>query len=506
MNNNLYQKLYDSFCKYKKNNFLKTSNQEKYSYNEVIIKTNLYSTVLKELGLKKGQRLLIQTNKNIETIWIYLATLKLGAIYVPINVSYTSSELEYFINDSEPKIFVTDNFKKIIEITNKYPEIYIFDLKNEKKLIFNKTFNVNDEITNCNNNDTAAILYTSGTTGKPKGAMISNQNLISNCLSLIDLWQISEKDVLLHILPIYHTHGLFVALNTLMMSGGSIKFFEKFDENDLIKSFNEGTIMMGVPTHYIRLLNYIKSNIDIKNFRLFISGSAPLSSNVHNEFFKKTGFKILERYGMTETNMLTSNPYNGERKAGTVGLPLPNVEIRIRDLKTNKIVSKRKNGIIEVRGPNVFKSYWKKEVEAKKEFTEDNFFITGDLGFFDEDGYLNISGRDKDLIISGGLNVYPAEIEKVIDEFDEIKESAVIGLPHEDFGEGVTALITLKKNINIEVDYLKSQMKKKLAGFKIPQQFIILNELPKNVMGKVKKNELRKKYKKTYFKDSNHSK
>ena len=204
--------------------------------------------------------------------------------------------------------------------------------------------------------------------------------------------------------------------------------------------------------------------------------------------------------------MLTSNPYNGERKAGTVGLPLPNVEIRIRDLKTNKIVSKRKNGIIEVRGPNVFKSYWKKEVEAKKEFTEDNFFITGDLGFFDEDGYLNISGRDKDLIISGGLNVYPAEIEKVIDEFDEIKESAVIGLPHKDFGEGVTALITLKKNINIEVDYLKSQMKKKLAGFKIPQQFIILNELPKNVMGKVKKNELRKKYKKTYFKDSNHSK
>ena len=506
MNNNLYQKLYDSFCKYKKNNFLKTSNQENYSYNEVIIKTNLYSTVLKELGLKKGQRLLIQTNKNIETIWIYLATLKLGAIYVPINVSYTSSELEYFINDSEPSIFVTDNFDKIKDTISKFKKICIYDI-NKKNPKLESSFNKTEvKIAHCKKDDIAAILYTSGTTGKPKGAMISNQNLISNCISLVDLWQITNKDILLHILPIYHTHGLFVALNTFMISGGSIIFFKKFNENELIDFFKESSVMMGVPTHYIRILNSFSTKIDLSNFRLFISGSAPLSATVHNDFFKKTGFKILERYGMTETNMISSNPYYGCRKPGTVGLPLPDVEIRIRDLKSNKILNKKNHGMIEVKGPNVFKSYWKKEKVTEKEFTKDNFFKTGDVGFLDEDGYLNISGRDKDLIITGGLNVYPAEIEKIIDNVYEINESAVIGVPHEDFGEGVTAIISLKKNMKINIDDLRSLMKEKLAGFKIPQQFIIIDNLPKNVMGKIKKNELRETFKKIYSKGTNQKK
>ena len=500
MNNNLYQKFFNSFDLYRENIFIKFPNDQRLDpirYKDVIEKVNIFSSILKKKGLEKGQRIFVQTDKTIEAIWIYLASLKLGAIYVPLNVSYTPTELEYFITDAEPAIFVTDNYAKIKSVLDVFKELTVIDLQNFNSLI-KKNNEEENEISFCREEDIAAILYTSGTTGKPKGASISNKNLFSNCSSLVDLWKITSRDTLLHILPIYHTHGLFVAINTIMIAGGSMIFFPKFQEESLMPHFKEGSIMMGVPTHYIRLLTKLENNKNLQNFRLFISGSAPLSSRVHEEFYKKTGFKILERYGMTETNMLTSNPYKGSRKAGTVGLPLPEVNIRIRDLKTNKIVGQESKGSIEVKGPNVFNSYWNKEKETKQDFTYDNFFKTGDVGFFDKDGYLNISGRNKDLIITGGLNVYPAEIEKVIDEILEIEESSVIGLPHDDFGEGVTAVVSLKKNMEINVDSLKGILKKKLAGFKIPQKFIVLEELPKNAMGKVKKNDLREKYHNIY--------
>ncbi len=501
MNSNLYQKFFDSFNLYRENVFIKFPKDQRLSpirYKDVIEKVDIFSSFLKKMGLKKGQRIFIQTDKSVEAIWIYLASLKLGAIYVPLNIAYTPSELEYFIADAKPTIFVTDNYDKIKNVLNTFEKLTVINLQNLNSSMEKYKVKEKSEIAFCLDEDIAAILYTSGTTGKPKGASISNKNLFSNCSTLVELWKMTSKDTLLHILPIYHTHGLFVAINTIMIAGGSMIFFPKFNEESLMPHFKEGSIMMGVPTHYIRLLTILKNNDNLQNFRLFISGSAPLSSRIHNEFYKKTGFKILERYGMTETNMLTSNPYKGFRKAGTVGFPLPNVDIRIRDLKTNKIVGQESKGSIEVKGPNVFNSYWNKDKETKKEFTNDNFFKTGDVGFFDKEGYLNISGRNKDLIITGGLNVYPAEIEKVIDEIPEIEESSVIGLPHNDFGEGVTAVVSLKTNMDINVENIKVILKKKLAGFKIPQKFIVLDELPKNAMGKVKKNDLRKLYQNIY--------
>ena len=347
-------------------------------------------------------------------------------------------------------------------------------------------------------NDIASILYTSGTTGRSKGAMLSHNNLFSNTRELLKIWKFNEDDALLHALPIYHIHGLFVACNLCLISGAKIHFIQKFQTEKVIEYLPKSTVMMGVPTFYTRLLESKKLNSQItENIRVFISGSAPLLSETHKEFEKVTGHKILERYGMTETNMNTSNPYDGERRAGTVGIPLPGINIRITDLETNVKLGSEKIGMIEIKGENIFEGYWTMEEQTKDSFTVDGYFITGDLGKFSSDGYLSIIGRNKDLIISGGLNIYPKEIEVVIDGINYVKESAIIGIPHKDFGEAVLAIV-VANNDKISETTIMRVIQTKLAKFKQPKKIIFVSELPRNAMGKVQKQTLRNNYNKIF--------
>ena len=343
--------------------------------------------------------------------------------------------------------------------------------------------------------DLAALLYTSGTTGRSKGAMLSQSNLLSNALSLADLWRFTEADVLLHALPIFHTHGLFVASNVILASGGKMIFLPKFDLDQVIRFLPQATSLMGVPTFYTRLLNDARFDRDlVKNMRLFTSGSAPLLAETHREFEARTGHRILERYGMTETNMNTSNPYDGERRAGTVGFPLPGVELKITDPETGATLEDGAVGIIEVRGPNVFQGYWQMPEKTAAELRADGFFITGDIGQIDADGYVQIVGRAKDLIISGGYNIYPKEIELILDEQPGVLESAVIGVPHPDFGEGVVAVLVPQPGASIDPEAIRSDIAERIAKFKQPKVIEVLPELPRNTMGKVQKNLLRDQF------------
>jgi malonyl-CoA/methylmalonyl-CoA synthetase len=343
--------------------------------------------------------------------------------------------------------------------------------------------------------DLAAFLYTSGTTGRSKGAMLTHHNLLSNAETLKDYWQFCADDVLLHALPIFHTHGLFVATNIMLLSGGSMIFLPKFDLDQMLAMIPKATSMMGVPTFYTRLLDDARFTGDlVAHFRLFISGSAPLLAETHQSFEARTGHRILERYGMTETNMNTSNPYDGERRAGTVGFPLPGVELKVTDAETGAERPQGDVGHIEVRGPNVFKGYWQMPEKTAAELRVDGFFITGDLGRIDEDGYVHIVGRDKDLIISGGYNIYPKEIELVLDEQPGVLESAVIGVPHADFGETVLGLLVPEKGAAPDVAAISEEIKSALARFKHPRKLIVVEALPRNTMGKVQKNVLRDTY------------
>ena len=346
-----------------------------------------------------------------------------------------------------------------------------------------------------NTNDLAALLYTSGTTGRSKGAMLTQGNLLSNAEVLVDEWRFTNSDVLLHALPIFHTHGLFVATNVTLLAGSSMIFIKKFDLDEIISALPQATTMMGVPTFYTRLLADDRFTGKLaEHMRLFISGSAPLLEETHIQFEKRTGHCILERYGMTETNMNTSNPYDGERRAGTVGFALPGVEIKISDTKTGELLPAGETGAIEVRGPNVFSGYWQMPEKTAAELRDNGFFITGDLGKIDEDGYIHIVGRDKDLIISGGYNIYPKEIEQALDEQPGVLESAVIGVPHPDFGETVIGIIIAEPGKTPKLDHIMEAIKSSLARFKHPQKLIVMEELPRNTMGKVQKNRLRELY------------
>jgi malonyl-CoA/methylmalonyl-CoA synthetase len=343
--------------------------------------------------------------------------------------------------------------------------------------------------------DLAAFLYTSGTTGRSKGAMLTQANLLSNARTLADYWRFAPSDVLLHALPIFHTHGLFVATNITLVSGGSMIFLPRFDLDQMIETLPRATTMMGVPTFYTRLLSDARLTRDlVRHMRLFISGSAPLLAETHQQFEDRTGHRILERYGMTETNMNTSNPYDGDRRAGTVGLPLPGVELKVTDPKTGALVPTGEVGQIEVRGPNVFKGYWQMPEKTAAELRADGFFITGDLGKLDADGYLHIVGRDKDLIISGGYNIYPKEIELVLDSQPGVLESAVIGVPHADFGETVLALLVPRVGEVPDLAQIKSAAAASLARFKHPREILLVEELPRNALAKVQKNVLRETY------------
>jgi malonyl-CoA/methylmalonyl-CoA synthetase len=343
--------------------------------------------------------------------------------------------------------------------------------------------------------DLAAILYTSGTTGRSKGAMLSHANLTSNAAALVEAWRFTSDDVLLHALPIFHTHGLFVATNVVLMAGASMIFIPKFDPNEVFRLLPRSTAMMGVPTYYVRLLDDARLTREAAaHMRLFISGSAPLLPDTHRGFLERTGHSILERYGMTETGMNTSNPYEGDRVPGTVGLPLPGVEVRIANPETGEILGQEEIGMIEVRGPNVFEGYWRMPEKTKTEFRDDGFFITGDLGKIDAGGYVHIVGRGKDLIISGGFNVYPKEVESEIDALPGVAESAVIGVSHPDFGEGVIAVVVLAKNSDLQEKDVIETLKSRLANYKLPKRVFLVDDLPRNAMGKVQKNLLRDAY------------
>jgi malonyl-CoA/methylmalonyl-CoA synthetase len=463
------------------------------------------ANVLVAGGVKPGDRVAAQTEKSVPGLVLYLGTVRAGAVYLPLNTAYTLNELEYFLTDAEPSMVVCDPAKAegIGAIAARIGARVMTLGADGKGSLTDAAAKAKPEFTTVAraDDDLAAILYTSGTTGRSKGAMLTHDNLASNSFSLVDCWRFTDKDVLIHALPIYHTHGLFVASNVTLFARASMIFLPKFDPELIIKLMSRATVMMGVPTFYTRLLQSPALTKEAaEHMRLFISGSAPLLADTHREWSARTGFAILERYGMTETNMNTSNPYDGDRVPGAVGRPLPGVSVRVTDPETGKEVAPDTIGMIEVKGPNVFKGYWRMPEKTKAEFRNDGFFITGDLGKIDPNGYVHILGRGKDLVISGGFNVYPKEIESEIDAMPGVIESAVIGVPHADFGEGVTAVVVCTKGADVNEASVMKALDGRLAKFKMPKRVFVVDELPRNAMGKVQKNILRDTYSKIYSK------
>jgi len=484
---------------------IETHDGGRITYGDLIARTGQLANVLVARGVKPGDRVAAQTEKSVAGLVLYLATVRAGAVYLPLNTAYTLNELDYFITDAEPSVVVCDPSKAkgigaIAAKVGAKVEGLGADGKGSLTEAADKAASEFATLVR-NNDDLAAILYTSGTTGRSKGAMLTHDNLASNSLTLVDYWRFTDKDVLIHALPIYHTHGLFVASNVALFARASMIFLPRFDPEAIIKLMARATVLMGVPTFYTRLLQNPALNKDTtSHMRLFISGSAPLLAETHREWEARTGHAVLERYGMTETNMNTSNPYDGERVAGAVGHPLPGVSVRVTEPETGKVLSPEEIGMIEVRGPNVFKGYWRMPEKTRSEFRDDGFFITGDLGKIDAKGYVHILGRGKDLVISGGFNVYPKEIESEIDAMPGVIESAVIGVPHADFGEGVTAVVVCNKGAGVTEASVLKALDGRLAKFKMPKRVFVVEELPRNTMGKVQKNVLRDSYKDIYSK------
>ena len=474
-----------------------------WSYLDLIETAGRYATLLDSIGAKPGDRVAVQVNKSPEAIALYLACVQQSCVFLPLNTAYTPAEVEYFIGDAKPVLLVGDESAetRLRSIANSH-NCQMLTLNSDGGGSFDQQAKSLEPTTAAQpaaDDDLAAILYTSGTTGRSKGAMLTHHNLLSNAVTLKDYWQFTDTDVLLHGLPIYHTHGLFVATNTILLAGGSCNFLSAYNSDDFIHYLPKSTTMMGVPTFYTRLLADDRLTNDlVSHMRLFISGSAPLLAETHEEFESRTGQRILERYGMTETNMSTSNPYDGERRAGTVGFELPGVEARIVDPETGELKTTDEIGVLEVRGANVFKGYWQMPEKTAQEFKPDGFFITGDLAKRDTDGYLHIVGRDKDLIISGGFNVYPKEIELILDDQPGVLESAVVAAPHPDFGEGVVAVLVAQTAQTIDLDSIKAAASETLAKFKQPKEYLLLDALPRNTMGKVQKNILRDQVKDTF--------
>jgi len=496
---NLYTRLADRFPD-RDRPFVHLPDGKLIRYGDVEERSAAYAHVLRQLGVGVGDRVAVQAEKSIDMLMLYLGALRAGAVFLPLNTAYTAGELEYFMRDAEPALFVCDPAAlaaiEPLAAAAGVPHVAtlaadgsggLADMLGSAAADFDTVARADDDL--------AAILYTSGTTGRSKGAMLSHENLASNAFMLKDYWRFTGDDVLLHALPIFHTHGLFVATNTILAAGASMIFLPRFEAGAVLAQLPRATTMMGVPTFYIRLLDEPGFTAElVGHMRLFISGSAPLSADIHREFRARTGHAILERYGMTETNMNSSNPYEGDRIAGTVGLPLPGVSIRIADPETGAPVPQGEVGVIEIAGPNVFKGYWRMPEKTAAEF-RGGYFISGDLGFIDAHGYVSIVGRAKDLIISGGYNVYPAEVEAAIDELPEVHESAVIGVPHRDLGEAVVAVVVPRVRDFADGEAIKAGLADKLARFKQPRAVLFVEALPKNAMGKVQKAALRDKHK-----------
>jgi malonyl-CoA/methylmalonyl-CoA synthetase len=477
-----------------------------YTWRDLERGTAMLANLLDSLELPRGSRVAAQTEKSVEALMLYLATLRAGLVYLPLNTAYRSAEIEYFIANAKPSVMVCSprNFSWVSRIAFTSGTEHVFTLDDDRTGSLVQRAAVHSDRhapASCGADDLAAILYTSGTTGRSKGAMLSHGNLLSNALVLKQYWGWTDGDVLIHALPIFHVHGLFVASHGALLNGSKMIWFAKFDAAAVISRLPDATVFMGVPTLYVRLLAEASLTREVcTGMRLFISGSAPLLIETFNQFRERTGHTILERYGMSETAMLSSNPYkakDGERRGGTVGFPLPGVGVRVRD-DAGVTIAIDAIGNVEVTGPNVFKGYWEMPEKTAQEFTEDGWFKTGDVGRFDAQGYLTIVGRSKDLVISGGFNVYPAEIESTLNDLGGVSESAVIGVPHPDFGEAVVAVVVARTGSAPDPLDLIAQLKSKIANFKVPKRVLVVEELPRNAMGKVQKNLLREQHKELF--------
>jgi len=497
-NANLYAHFVNRFPTDLDTQLLVTAEGRRVSYGEAHEASGRVANCLLGLGAVSGDRITVQVDKSVENLFLYLGCLRAGLVYHPLNTAYKASELGYFLGNAEPAIVIcsSESLSTMESVLPAGGVIALLTLEADGSGTLMQQAKAADskaEAALCEGTDMAALLYSSGTTGQPKGIMLSHDNLRRNAETLVEAWGFTGSDCLLHMLPIYHVHGLFVGLGCVLMSGASMVWHSGYSDKAAITAMPDCTVMMGVPTYYTRLLG----NPDFgpgccSKMRLFISGSAPLLSETFADFKARSGHTILERYGMTETGMNTSNPLIGERRAGTVGPSLPGVTVRVVD-DAGEAVVQGETGNLQVQGPNVFPGYWRMPEKTAEDFTTDGFFNTGDKATIDAEGYVSIVGRSKDMIITGGLNVYPKEIELVIDDMPGIKESAVIGVAHADFGEAVVAVIIAEADAP-SADEVIANCKAQLANFKVPKRVELIEALPRNAMGKVQKNLLREQF------------
>jgi malonyl-CoA/methylmalonyl-CoA synthetase len=482
VNGNIYDLFRSHWAVALDRHFLVPGNGAPVTYREIDVRAGQFATALRDLDTRPGDRVVVQTAKSVDGVALYLGCLRMGAVYVPLNTSYTAHEVGAFLDDAAPAVFVHDVDRAVAgaRTTIAIEQLSASASAAEPWAVVETRLA----------DDLAAMVYTSGTTGRSKGAMLTHANLTSNALSLHAIWRFTPGDVLLHVLPIYHVHGLFVALHTAMLNASTVLFSERFNPMTTVELLPEATVMMGVPTHYHRLLEHADFTAELcSNMRLFTSGSAPMTEATHTTFTERTGHEILERYGMTETGMITSNPYEGDRVPGTVGFPLPAVRIRTVDpdglpCPTGTV------GVVEVQGPNVFAGYWRLPERTEAEH-HDGWFVTGDMGAIDAEGRLSLEGRAGDMIISGGLNIYPKEIELALDVLDGIIESAVVGVPDVDFGEQTVGVLVVEPDFKLDPTALQGRLRETLAPFKVPKAYVVVDELPRNSMGKVQKAALR---------------
>ena len=484
MSANLYALFASRFASAREAVCLELEEGTRFSYAELDAESARYANLLVSLGLKPGERVAAQIDKSAHAVFLYLGCLRAGLVYLPLNTAYQQAEIAHFVSDAEPSAaFCRAQARPWFGGVPHLPDL---EAARAQPTSFQTVARAPEDL--------ACLVYTSGTTGRAKGAMITHGNLAANALALHAFWKFRPGDVLIHALPLFHVHGLFVALHTALLNASRMIFLPRFDAAGVMRHLPQATVFMGVPTYYVRLL--AERGFDrtlCSNMRLFVSGSAPLLTETFNEFRQRTGHVILERYGMTETGMNTSNPYDGERRGGTVGLPLPGVEVRVASASDRALPAGEIGGI-QVRGANVMPGYWRLPERRKDDFAADGFFRTGDLGRFDGDGYLSIVGREKDLVISGGYNVYPKEIEMLLDELPGVEESAAFGVPHEDFGEALAVAIVARPGAKLTEQGIIAHVKGQLANFKVPKRVVFVSELPRNTMGKVLKSELRKTY------------
>jgi malonyl-CoA/methylmalonyl-CoA synthetase len=479
--------------------FLNTPTGRHFSYASLRAECDRFASALMSRGVVPGDRVAVRVEKSAEAVLLYLACLRMGAVFVPINVANTPNEVDHYLRDSRPRVAIIRPADREVleplaggagiqhmETLGEEGEGSLLELRPQHAAPLHTP--AADSL--------AAIVYTSGTTGRPKGAMLTRANLAANAVALVEAWRFTDHDVLLHALPLFHIHGLFAAINTVLASASSLLLLPKFDAATVLRLLPQATVFMGVPTHYTRLLQQSELNRKATaRMRLFVSGSAPLLAETHHEFLQRTGHVILERYGMTETLINTSNPYDGVRMAGSVGKPLPGVAIRVAAGEAGDGASVADvMGSLEVSGPNVFAGYWGDPDKTRDEFTADGWFRTGDLGRIDGDGYVHIVGRAKDLVISGGYNVYPREVETELDALTGVLESAVFGVPHPDLGEGVTAAVVCRPGVKLSEAAIIKAVEARLARYKLPKCILIVDELPRNTMGKVQKSALRATY------------